>query len=108
MNQLFSLTGKVAIVTGGAGFFGTPISTALAEAGAHVVIASRNVSTGELLAAGLSSRGFLATAMFLDLENEASIRALVETVMAMFGRIDILVNNAVSRQGFKNQEEIEI
>ncbi|PSL31160.1 SDR family NAD(P)-dependent oxidoreductase [Dyadobacter jiangsuensis] len=108
MNQLFSLTDKVAIVTGGAGFFGTPISTALAEAGAQVVIASRNVSTCEHLASGLSARGLLATAMSVDLEDESSIRALVEAVMAMFGRIDILVNNAVSRQGFQNLEEIEI
>ena len=44
ISKLFNLSGKIAIVTGGAGLFGKPISLALAEAGAYVVIASRNAT----------------------------------------------------------------
>lgn len=107
MQQLFSLKGKVAIVTGGAGFFGTPISWALAEAGAQVIIASRNGEKCRQFAASIREAGWLAEGMALDLENESSITAFVKAVVDQFGRIDVLVNNAVSREGFKNLEDID-
>jgi NAD(P)-dependent dehydrogenase (short-subunit alcohol dehydrogenase family) len=107
MQHLFSLKGKVAIVTGGAGFFGTPISWALAEAGACVVIASRNGEKCRQFAAAIREKGLLAEGMALDLENESSISAFVGSVVRQFGRIDVLVNNAVSREGFKNLEDVD-
>lgn len=107
MQQLFSLKGKVAIVTGGAGFFGTPISIALAEAGAQVIIASRNGEKCREFAATIRERGLLAEGMALDLENETSITGFVNAVKQQYGRIDVLVNNAVSREGFKNLEDID-
>ncbi|RAJ93123.1 NAD(P)-dependent dehydrogenase (short-subunit alcohol dehydrogenase family) [Larkinella arboricola] len=107
MNSLFSLTGKVAIVTGGAGFFGTPISLALAEAGAQVVIASRDGEKCRKFAETLQEKGLLAEGMALDLEEETSIRQFVQAVKEQFGRIDVLVNNAVSRDGFQNLEDID-
>lgn len=107
MHHLFSLKGKVAIVTGGAGFFGTPISIALAEAGAQVIVASRDDGKCRQFAASIREKGLLAEGMALDLESEPSILRFVEAVKQQFGRIDVLVNNAVSREGFNNLEEID-
>ena len=105
-NSMFGLDSKVAIVTGGAGLYGKPISEALAEAGANVIIASRDEKKCEEHAASLRTRNYQAVGMFLDLENEESINALTEKIIRDYGRIDILVNNAVSRKGFKNLEEL--
>lgn len=104
-NNLFDLTGSVAIVTGGTGLFGKNISVALAEAGAHVIIASRNVDKCNELANELRVSGLQATGASLDLSREDSIRELVESVIRQHSKIDILVNNAVSREGYKKLEE---
>ncbi len=93
----FRLDGKVAIVTGGAGYIGTSISTGLAEAGATSIIASRNVEGCEALAAKLESDGLSAVGLTLDLADDDSIQALPDKVMERFGRIDILVNNSTSK-----------
>lgn len=105
--NLFNLKNKVIIVTGGSGFFGTPISLALAEAGAQVIIASRNVDKCSEFATTIKQKGFLAEGRELDLEDEHSIVDFVKGVKDEFGRIDVLVNNAVSREGFNNLEDIE-
>ena len=96
--DLFSLDGKVAIVTGGRGLYGASISLGLCEMGATVVIASRNGAKCEELAQELRQQGYQALGLPLDLSNDDSIRALVKEVYDRFGRIDILVNNAVDRR----------
>lgn len=96
--ELFSLTGSVAIVTGGRGLYGASISRGLAEMGATVVIASRNGTACEAFAAELRKEGHKAIGLPLDLGNDASIRSLVEEVVTRYSHIDILVNNAVDRQ----------
>jgi NAD(P)-dependent dehydrogenase (short-subunit alcohol dehydrogenase family) len=93
--NLFSLKGKVALVTGGAGMVGSLISTALGEAGATVVIA--DLVGQEERAEELQKKGFLATAIPLDLSKESSIIALKEQIIAKYGKIGILFNNAVKR-----------
>ena len=103
---MFRLDSKVAIVTGGAGLYGKPISEALAEAGAHVIVASRDESRCKEFAATLHDRNLKAEGIFLDLENEDSIKALIDRVTGDYERIDILINNAVSRKGFKNLEDM--
>lgn len=95
--ELFSLDGKVAIVTGGRGLYGGSISTGLCEMGATVVIASRNGAKCEQFAQTLREQGHKAYGLPLDLSDDASIEKLVADVMAKEGRIDILVNNAVDR-----------
>lgn len=95
--KLFDLGGKVAIVTGGRGLYGASISEGLCEAGATVIIASRNKSKCEELAESLRSRGYSAYGMALDLSSDESIKKLAEDVAGRFGGIDILVNNAVDR-----------
>jgi NAD(P)-dependent dehydrogenase (short-subunit alcohol dehydrogenase family) len=104
--KMFSLKGKVAIVTGGAGFYGKPICTALAEAGASVIVASRNEKNCSAFATTLKRANLQAESMTLDLADEISIRHFTASVIENYGHVDILVNNAVSREGFKNLENI--
>ncbi|MCD6231082.1 SDR family oxidoreductase [Candidatus Aerophobetes bacterium] len=97
--ELFSLKGKVALVTGGAGLYGVTISTALGEAGASVVIASRNLNRCEKVAKDLRSKNLDVVAMPLDLSIKDSIIALKDRIVNTYGKIDILFNNAVARKG---------
>jgi NAD(P)-dependent dehydrogenase (short-subunit alcohol dehydrogenase family) len=96
---LFDMSGRITIVSGGAGLYGRHIADVLAVAGAHVVLAARNVDACERVAAALQARGLRASAHPLDLADERSIVSLGESVVAQFGAIDVLVNNAVFRQG---------
>lgn len=90
--ELFDLTGKVAIVTGGARGLGRQMATALAEMGANMVIASRQQEQCQQAAAEFRALGRRALGLELDLAELSSVRALVEQTRAEFGRIDILVN----------------
>jgi len=95
--ESFSLAGKVALVTGGAGLYGRQIVAALAEAGATTYIAARNLEKLEAVAAEERAHGRDVTALALDLADQASIDGLHAEVMAAGGRCDVLVNNAVTR-----------
>ena len=96
--DLFDLTGRIAIVTGGRGLYGASITIGLCEMGATVVIASRNAAKCEELASELREQGHQAYGMALDLSDDDSIKALAKNVYDRFGKIDILVNNAVDRR----------
>ena len=96
--DLFDLTGRIAIVTGGRGLYGASITIGLCEMGATVVIASRNAAKCEELASELREQGYQAYGMALDLSDDESIKALAKNVYDRFGKIDILVNNAVDRR----------
>lgn len=104
--DIFNLKEKIVIVTGGTGYFGKPISLALAQAGAKVIIASRNVEQCKAYAAELQAENLHAEGYRLDLSDQVSISDFVDSVVTAYGRIDVLVNNAVSRAGFKNLEDI--
>ncbi|HVC94450.1 MAG TPA: SDR family oxidoreductase [Pirellulales bacterium] len=96
----FSLRGRVALVTAGAGpLFGSSLSEGLAEAGATVITASRSLKRNEEFAARLRSNGYDAHGLRFDLADAASIRTLRDEVLARFGRLDILVNSALARDG---------
>jgi NAD(P)-dependent dehydrogenase (short-subunit alcohol dehydrogenase family) len=98
----FSLDGRVALVTGGAGpLFGRSISTALAEAGATLVTASRSRERNDSFAAEMQSRGYDVHGLAFDLLDPASIDALHDQVLHKFGRLDILVNSALAQQGHR-------
>ena len=99
MTQLFDLSGQVAVVTGGAGLYGRHIVAALAELGAHVVVAARDVAACGALASELSEQGWTASARRLDLADESSIAAFWAGVLDDHGAVDVLVNNAVARDG---------
>jgi NAD(P)-dependent dehydrogenase (short-subunit alcohol dehydrogenase family) len=93
----FSLAGKVALLTGGAGLYGRQIVSALAEANAKVYIASRDIEALEKVAEEECNRGFEVNALSLDLGNNDSIEELHAKIISENGRFDILVNNAVTR-----------
>ena len=93
----FRLNGKTAIVTGGAGRYGKQIVEALGEAGATVFIASRDLAHCQEVAGAFAAKGLDVRALQLDLSQRASIDKLIADVVAQTGRIDILVNNAVTR-----------
>jgi NAD(P)-dependent dehydrogenase (short-subunit alcohol dehydrogenase family) len=106
LQELLTLDGRTAVVTGGAGFLGTEMSRTLAELGANVVIASRDEAKCRECCARIeaeATRPIQTLAVRLDLLEKPSILSLVETVTARFGGIDILVNNAWS--GRKNTWE---
>lgn len=103
--ELFSLKGKVAIVTGGRGLYGSSITEGLCEMDATVVIASRNGAKCEEFAAELRERGYDAIGMSLDLSSDASIKALAKEVYDRYGKIDILVNNAVDRRNMVSLQD---
>ncbi len=91
---LFSLQGKVAVVTGGNGGIGLGMAEGLAAAGATVIIAGRNAAKSDAAVAHLRASGAQAVAMTVDVTDESSCRALMAGVESVHGRIDILVNNA--------------
>ena len=93
----FSLAGKVALLTGGAGLYGRQIVRGLAEAGACTYIASRHIDALEHVAALHRAEGHDVRALPLDLAEEASILSVRECIAADSGRLDVLVNNAVAR-----------
>ena len=92
--ELFSLAGRVALVTGGNGGIGLGIAQGLAAAGAELVIAGRNAAKNRAALDALSSQGATAIAVEADVTQEADCRALVARTVERFGRLDILVNNA--------------
>ena len=104
--ESFSLEGKVALVTGGAGLYGRQIVAAAAEAGARTYVASRRREPLEALAAEHRAAGRDVRAMQFDQGDEASVLSLRDAILKESGRVDILVNNAVLRpmkKGFKDE-----
>ena len=95
--QLFSLKNKVVLVTGGAGNYGRSITEGLGEAGATVIIASRNIEAIEKTAAGFRAGGWDVHGMQVDQADKSSVLSLKENITRQFGKLDVFVNNAVSR-----------
>ena len=91
---MFSLDGKVALITGGNGGIGLGMAQGLARAGARVVIAARNAQKSAEAVASLQALGSDSFALEADVTNEASVAALFAQVAERCGRLDILVNNA--------------
>ena len=93
----FSLRDKVVVLTGGSGLYGRQLTAAIAEAGAKLVIASRNLSKLQQVADEETKRGFSVHAEAFDQGDEKSILELRDRVLKKFGRVDGLVNNSVTR-----------
>ncbi|MFC1931594.1 SDR family NAD(P)-dependent oxidoreductase [Chloroflexota bacterium] len=92
--QLFDLSNKVAIVTGGSKGIGFALTRALGSAGASVIIANRTATEGQKAASLLQKEKINALAIPTHVDNLESIDNLTREVVKKFGRIDILVNNA--------------
>lgn len=95
MSAYFDLSGKTAVVTGGSKGLGEQAAYALAEAGADVALVSRTRADLDAVAADIRrATGRRAVGVVADVTRDADIRAMVAAVMAEFGQIDILINNA--------------
>lgn len=99
MNTLinFSLKDKLVLLTGAAGLFGRGLATSLAEAGATLIIASRNADKLQIVADEETARGHRVYAESFDQGDEASVTALKARIEERFGVLDGLVNNSVLR-----------
>ena len=93
-DNLFDLSGKVAIVTGASRGLGQYMARALAKAGADLVITSRNAGSLEQFRGEIESLGRRAVPLELDVRDYDSIQMMVENAHAAYGKLDILVNNA--------------
>ncbi len=94
MENLFDLSGKVAVVTGTSRGLGQYFGRALAQAGADLVITSRDVSRLTEFREEIESLGRKALPVKLDVLNESDIENMVHQAVSEYGKIDILVNNA--------------
>ena len=94
VTELFDLTGRVAIVTGGSRGLGQEIAEGLGEAGAALMLCARREQWLTPALEELRGRGFRAEGRVCDVSDEAQVQEVVGAAMQTFGRIDILVNNA--------------
>jgi NAD(P)-dependent dehydrogenase (short-subunit alcohol dehydrogenase family) len=93
--ERFDLTGRVAIITGGAGLLGAEHAKAIAGCGGHPVIADLSGDRAEQVARDIEqSTGVATLGVEADVTSKASVEALVSSVLARFASIDILINNA--------------
>src|SRR5215207_1985569 len=98
MSQLFDLTGKVALVTGGSRGIGRGICLRLAEAGAKVVVNAHSIESRDenaaAVVAAIEAKGGDAIAVAADVSVKTEVEAMIAKTVASFGSLDILVNNA--------------
>jgi NAD(P)-dependent dehydrogenase (short-subunit alcohol dehydrogenase family) len=94
IQELFDLTGRTAVVTGGAGFLGQQFSEALSESGASVVVADIDKGLAADVAGSINDRGGTALSVELDVTDPNSVNGLMERTLKDLGSLDILVNSA--------------
>jgi len=90
----FDLKGKVALITGGNGGIGLGMAKGLAGAGCAIMIAGRNAEKSKAAAADLAKLDVKTSVVDVDVADEKSCKAMVDTTVKQFGRVDILINNA--------------
>lgn len=92
--QMFSLAGKVAIITGGAQGLGQAMAFSLAHAGATIVIADLNEEKADQTVRSLRDAGFEAISCAVDIAERKSVDHLMQEVLGRFGRLDVVINSA--------------
>jgi NAD(P)-dependent dehydrogenase (short-subunit alcohol dehydrogenase family) len=103
-SQLFDLTGRVALITGGSVGLGRQMAEGLAEMGANLVLCARKKERCEQTANELRTLGVQTLALACDVKNPASIQVAAEAAVKHFGRIDILINNAGASWGAPTED----
>ncbi|MCE9582264.1 MAG: SDR family oxidoreductase [Planctomycetes bacterium] len=93
LDRLFGLKGQVVVITGGAGFLGVMHAEAVLEAGGTAVVADVDVQRARKVAKSLSSQG-AALGVQLDVTRPESVKSALKKVLARYGRVDVLINNA--------------
>jgi NAD(P)-dependent dehydrogenase (short-subunit alcohol dehydrogenase family) len=104
VREMFELTGKVALITGGSRGLGLQIAKGLAEMGAKIAISARKAAELEEARDELSALGAEVLTVSNDLSKEGQPAALIDAVAAHFGKLDILVNNAGATWGARAEE----
>lgn len=99
VKELFDLTGRVALITGGSVGLGKQMAEALAEMGANLVLCARKKERCEQAAEELKQLGVETLALGCDVKSPENVQATVEATVSRFGRIDILINNAGASWG---------
>ena len=94
IKDLFDLTGKTAIVTGGSRGIGVEMAEGLAEAGANLMLCARRAEWLNETVEEFRGRGFTVTGKTCDVANEADVQAVVDAAVERFGKVDVLINNA--------------
>ncbi|HUK00242.1 MAG TPA: SDR family oxidoreductase [Stellaceae bacterium] len=92
--DFFKLSGRIALVTGGARGIGLACVEALAEAGAQVIIADRDAALAEEGRAALRGKGFEADVVTMDVTDSSRVTEVADELVSRYGRIDVLVNSA--------------
>ena len=94
ITQLFDLTGRVAIVTGGSRGLGQEMAEGLAEAGAKLMLCARRDEWLTPTVKEMRARGFTVEGMLCDVSKAPDVQAVVDKTIASYGKVDILINNA--------------
>jgi gluconate 5-dehydrogenase len=94
IQQLFDLTGKTAIVTGGSRGLGQEMAEGLAEAGARLMLCARREEWLTPTVAAMRAQGFTVEGALCDVSKPADVQAVVDRTVAAYGKVDILINNA--------------
>jgi NAD(P)-dependent dehydrogenase (short-subunit alcohol dehydrogenase family) len=94
VKELFDLSGRVAIITGGSIGLGRQMAEALAEMGANLALCARKKERCEQTAHDMEKFGVRALALACDVKDPASVQQLVDATVNHFGRLDVLINNA--------------
>jgi NAD(P)-dependent dehydrogenase (short-subunit alcohol dehydrogenase family) len=94
VQDMFSLKGKVAVVTGGSSGLGVTFARALAEVGANIVLAARRLDKLDEVGNDLSRLGVKVKSVQCDVSKQDEVQSLVDETLKTFGRLDIMVNNA--------------
>lgn len=94
LEQLFGLTGQVAVVIGGTGVLGGALAEGLAQAGAKIIVAGRSLEKGAARVEAIEQLGGWSEYVEVDVARRESIDALLETVVRRHGRVDMLINGA--------------
>ncbi|MDW7673569.1 MAG: SDR family oxidoreductase [Bacillota bacterium] len=102
--DLFDLTGRVALITGGGRGLGRQMAEAFADAGCDIVVCSRKLEQCEETAKALRQKGIKAKAYACDVTKKEDVDKVVDQVIAEFGKIDILVNNSGASWGMDVEE----
>ena len=105
--NLFDLSGRVAVVTGGNGGIGLGMARGLARAGANILVAGRNTDKNAAAEEALADLGVESASVVVDVTKPASCQAMVAAAVARFGRLDILVNNAGTNTNPRSVAEID-
>jgi NAD(P)-dependent dehydrogenase (short-subunit alcohol dehydrogenase family) len=104
IQELFALSGRVAIVTGGSRGLGEEMAEGLAEAGAALMICARREQWLAPTLERFKALGFRVDGMVADVSDPANVQAVVDKTIASYGRLDILVNNAGVSWGAQPEE----